>query len=199
MKNVFASAAEAGVLACSLNTQDACMIRNTLADVGHPHPPTPIQTDNQCAQGILTNTVRQKGSKANDMQFYWRNDCISQKQIHVHWVPGLLYQASLPCTSSNYTTNVPSHNLLIGEGMLIMLQPNVYNQYPVLYITYVQSVLDITYVQTVLHKWHVQSILGITQQLQTVLHKTLVQSVLDSRQLRQHNRNTYRVDKLTIL
>jgi hypothetical protein len=89
MKNVLASAAEAEVAACFLNAQDACMVRSTLADLGHPQPPTPIQTDNQCAQGILTNTVKQKRSKAIDMRFYWLNDRISQKQFHVHWAPGL--------------------------------------------------------------------------------------------------------------
>jgi hypothetical protein len=89
MKNVLASAAEAEVAACFLNAQDACMLRTTLADLGHPQPPTPIQTDNQCAHGILTNTVKQKRSKAIDMRFYWLNDRISQKQFHVHWAPGL--------------------------------------------------------------------------------------------------------------
>jgi hypothetical protein len=58
MKNGLASATEAEVAACFLNAQDACMLRNTLADLGHPQLPTPIQTDNQCTQGILTNTVK---------------------------------------------------------------------------------------------------------------------------------------------
>jgi hypothetical protein len=67
-KNVVASATAAEVAAYFLNAQDACVHLNTLADLGHPQPPTPIQTDNQCAQGILTNTVKQKWSKAIDMQ-----------------------------------------------------------------------------------------------------------------------------------
>jgi hypothetical protein len=93
MKNVLASAAEAEVAACFLNAQDACMLRTTLTDLGHQQPPTPIQTDNQCAQGILNDTVKQKRSKAIDMRFYWLKDRICQKQFHVHWAPGLTNMA----------------------------------------------------------------------------------------------------------
>ena len=57
--------------ACFLNAQEACVLRATLTDLGHSQPPTPIQTDNQCAAGILNCTVKQKRSKAIDMRFYW--------------------------------------------------------------------------------------------------------------------------------
>jgi len=33
------------------------MLRNTLEFLGHPQPPTPIQTDNSCAEGIVNDTV----------------------------------------------------------------------------------------------------------------------------------------------
>jgi hypothetical protein len=44
---------------------------NTLADLGHPQPPTPIQTDiSWCAAGIINDiTVKQRRSKAIDMRF----------------------------------------------------------------------------------------------------------------------------------
>jgi hypothetical protein len=42
-----------------------------LEELGHPQPPTAIQTDNECANGIANDTVKQRRSKAMDMRFYW--------------------------------------------------------------------------------------------------------------------------------
>ena len=56
--------------------------------MGHPQGPTPIQFDNKCATGILTDTVVQRRSKAMDMRFYWLRDRVRQQQFHVHWKPG---------------------------------------------------------------------------------------------------------------
>lgn len=89
MKNVLASAAEAEVGALFHNAQDACTLRQTLIDIGHPQPPTSIQTDNACANGIMNSTVKQKRSKAIDMRNYWLRDRVKQKQFKVHWQPGL--------------------------------------------------------------------------------------------------------------
>lgn len=46
MKNVVSSAAEAEVGALFHNAMEACVIRQTLIDLGHPQPATPLQTDN---------------------------------------------------------------------------------------------------------------------------------------------------------
>jgi hypothetical protein len=56
--------------------------------MGHPQGPTPLQFDNKCALGILTDTVVQRRSKAMDMRFYWVHDRHQQKQFHVHWKRG---------------------------------------------------------------------------------------------------------------
>ena len=53
MRNVLSSAAEAEVGATFNNAQEACPFRQTLIDLGHPQPATPIQTNNQCTEGIL--------------------------------------------------------------------------------------------------------------------------------------------------
>eukprot|EP00804_Cyclotella_cryptica_P003815 CCRYP_018931-RD/>CCRYP_018931-RD protein AED:0.34 eAED:0.34 QI:0/-1/0/1/-1/0/1/0/60 len=39
--------------------------------MGHPQPPTPIQTDNSNALGVVTNTIQPKRTKAMDMRFHW--------------------------------------------------------------------------------------------------------------------------------
>ena len=93
MKNVLSSAAEAEVGALFHNAQDACTLRETLHALGHVQPPTPIQTDNSCANGIMNETVKQKRSKAIDMRYYWLRDRVKQKQFRVHWEPGENNQA----------------------------------------------------------------------------------------------------------
>ena len=85
---VVSSAAEAEVGAAFMNGQMGCPIRQTLIELGHPQPPTPIQTNNECAKGILNDTVKQKRSKAIDMRFYWLRDRINQGQYTLYWAPG---------------------------------------------------------------------------------------------------------------
>jgi hypothetical protein len=48
-----------------------CPTQNCLEKLGHPQPQTPLKTDNTTAVGIANDTVKQKHSKAIDMQFYW--------------------------------------------------------------------------------------------------------------------------------
>jgi hypothetical protein len=71
-----------------INAKDAIPMRTTLIEMGHSQGPTPIQFDNKCATGILTDTVVQRRSKAMDMRFYWLRDRVRQQQFHVHWKPG---------------------------------------------------------------------------------------------------------------
>jgi hypothetical protein len=88
MKHVLASAAEAEIAALFHNAQEACSMRVTLTTLGHPQSATPIQTDNQCALGIVNGTVKQKRSRAIDMRFYWLCDRVQQNHFLVHWAPG---------------------------------------------------------------------------------------------------------------
>ena len=78
IKNVLASAAEAELGSLFFNTREAIPICNTLIDLGHAQPPTPITTNNACAAGIANATVKQKISKAIDMRFYWICDRVRQ-------------------------------------------------------------------------------------------------------------------------
>jgi hypothetical protein len=89
MRQVLASATEAEVGALFYNAQDACILRQTLHDLGYPQPATPIQTDNACAEGIVNETVKQKRSKAMDMRFYWLRCRVRQGQFTVHWKKGI--------------------------------------------------------------------------------------------------------------
>ena len=64
-----ASKAEIGVIFANL--KEAEIIRRTLNDMGHPQPPTPVQTDNSTAAGLADNSIRQQKTEAIDMRFHW--------------------------------------------------------------------------------------------------------------------------------
>eukprot|EP00804_Cyclotella_cryptica_P000393 CCRYP_008697-RA/>CCRYP_008697-RA protein AED:0.46 eAED:0.44 QI:0/0/0/1/0/0/2/0/192 len=72
IKAVMSSAAEA---------ETGSRERNILQELGHKQPPTPIQTDNSTAEGIVNNRVQPKRTKAMDMRFHWLRDRANQKQF----------------------------------------------------------------------------------------------------------------------
>jgi hypothetical protein len=56
-------------------------------ELGHEKPATPLKTDNSTAYGILNETIKQKRSKSMDMNYYWLQDRVRQKQFDVYWRP----------------------------------------------------------------------------------------------------------------
>ena len=88
IKNVMSSAAEAESIGVYHNSKVAVPIRTALQELGHPQPPTIIRTDNSTAHGILTSTIRQKRSKAFDMNVYWIRDRVKRKQFQIFWDKG---------------------------------------------------------------------------------------------------------------
>ena len=90
LKHVMSSAAEAELGALFVNGKEATVLRQTLSDMGWKQPPTPMQTDNSTANGIINRTVKQQKSKAMDMRFYWIRDRTEQKQFKIFWAPGSL-------------------------------------------------------------------------------------------------------------
>ena len=67
LKNVMTSAAE------------------TLVEMSHPQPATPVHVDNKCAVGILNETIQQRKSKSIDARFLWVRDRVKQGQFRVFW------------------------------------------------------------------------------------------------------------------
>ena len=88
LNHLVASAAETEIGGLFHNGQTAVPLRITLHELGFTQPPTPIKTDNSVSEGIVTATVRQKRSKAMDMQFYWMEDRVKKKELFVYWKPG---------------------------------------------------------------------------------------------------------------
>jgi hypothetical protein len=75
--------AELGVL--FINTKTDISMRQTLVDLGHPQPRTPIQTDNATAHALLTNKILPKALKAMDMRFHWLRCRNEQGQFCYYW------------------------------------------------------------------------------------------------------------------
>jgi hypothetical protein len=88
IKAVMLSAAEAELGALFINAKTAVPMRRTLEELGHPQPPTPIQTDNSTAYGVINNKIQPKATKSMDMRFYWLKDRESVEQFKYHWRPG---------------------------------------------------------------------------------------------------------------
>jgi hypothetical protein len=65
------SAAEAELGALFINANTAISMRQMLAELGHPQPSTPMQTNNAMAHTLLNNKILPKALKAIDMLFHW--------------------------------------------------------------------------------------------------------------------------------
>ena len=57
IKAVMYSSADANLGALFINCRKTIPSRHTLIEMGHPQPPTPVQTDNTTAMGVVNNTI----------------------------------------------------------------------------------------------------------------------------------------------
>jgi hypothetical protein len=64
------SSAEAEIGEVFIDAKEGAVLRTTLEELGHPHPPTPMETYNTTATGYISETIKQKRTKAMDMRFY---------------------------------------------------------------------------------------------------------------------------------
>ncbi len=71
IRAVMSPTAEAELSALFINAKTTVSMCHTLKELGHPQPPTPIQTDNKTAHDLLTNKIMPKALKAMDMHFHW--------------------------------------------------------------------------------------------------------------------------------
>jgi hypothetical protein len=88
IKAVMSSAAEAELGALYINAREAVPLRQLLEQMGHPQPPTPMQTDNSTALGVVTSNIQPRRTKAMDMRFHWLRCREAQKQFRFFWRPG---------------------------------------------------------------------------------------------------------------
>jgi hypothetical protein len=89
LKHVVSSAAEAETGGLFVNVKAAIPIRQTLIEMGHPQPPTPMQTDNSTAHALITNKIRPKALKSMEMRFNFLKCRQAQEQFRFYWAPGI--------------------------------------------------------------------------------------------------------------
>jgi hypothetical protein len=71
IKHVMSSATEAELGALYIMAQETIYIQIILEEMGHKQPPTPLQTDNSMADGVVNGKIQPKRTKAMDMRFHW--------------------------------------------------------------------------------------------------------------------------------
>ncbi len=87
------SATEAELAGLYIMAHKAIYIRIILEELGHTQPPTPLQTNNAMADGVINGKVQPKQTKAMDMRFHWLHDWECQQQFRIYWCPGKLNYA----------------------------------------------------------------------------------------------------------
>ena len=60
----------------------------TLIETGWPQPPSPIQTDNCTASGVVNDTIISRKIKSMDLRLHWLRCHEAQQQFHSYWAPG---------------------------------------------------------------------------------------------------------------
>ena len=56
--------------------------------LGHEQKIIPIKTDNSTAEAFSNSTLKEKRSKAWDMQLYWIKDRVTAKEFYIYWSAG---------------------------------------------------------------------------------------------------------------
>ena len=88
IKFVMSSAAEAELGALFVTAKEMVPMRQALAEMGWPQPPSPVQTDNSTAAGVVNNTIVPRKTKSMDLRFHWLRCRRVQGQFRFYWAPG---------------------------------------------------------------------------------------------------------------
>jgi hypothetical protein len=113
IKAIMSSAAEAELGALYINACKAAPMRNLLHEMGHPQPPTPMQSDNSTALEVVNSNIQPSRTKAMDMGFYRLCDHEAQKQFRFFWRLG-------KTNLSNYWTkhHCTVHHIKLRDSIL---------------------------------------------------------------------------------
>ena len=92
-KHVISSATKAELATLYIMTHEVVYIRTTPEEMEHPQPPTPLQTYNSMADGVVNGKITPKRTKAMDMRFHLLKDREWQKHFRIYWKHGKLNYA----------------------------------------------------------------------------------------------------------
>ena len=97
MKSLISYTAEAELGDLFINCREAIPSHHALKSMGQEQPPTPMQTNNTTAHGVVTNNIASKRLNSMDMKLHWLRCRIYQKQFRHYWQP-------IPNKLGNYVT-----------------------------------------------------------------------------------------------
>ena len=87
IKFLISSAAEVELGYTLITAKKIVPMRQTLIEMGWPQPPTPIQTDNSLAEGVLNYTIIAQKNKSMDLRFHWLRFREAQQNFSFYWAP----------------------------------------------------------------------------------------------------------------
>ena len=79
IKALMSSAAEAELGDLFINCREAIPAQHAFKAMGHEQPPTPMQTYNTTAHGVVTNNITSKHLKSMEMKLHWLRRRIAQE------------------------------------------------------------------------------------------------------------------------
>ena len=88
IKSVMSSAAEAELGALFVNCKEAIPASQSIEEMGHTQPPTPMQTDNTTECGVVTNNISSKHLKSMHMRLHWLRRRTTQGHFRHYWRSG---------------------------------------------------------------------------------------------------------------
>ena len=88
MKTIISLAEEAEIGAMYANARKDVPSRQSLNEMGHHQPRTPMQTEHTAAHSVVTNNVQPKRTKAMDVRLHWLRCHNAQDQFRYYWRPG---------------------------------------------------------------------------------------------------------------
>ena len=88
IRNVMSSAAEAELSDLFICAKAMIPLRNTLIEMGWPHPPSPVQCDKSTVTGVTNKTMVTKILKSMEMHLWWLRCRYYQEHFRYYWAPG---------------------------------------------------------------------------------------------------------------
>ena len=70
------------------NGHEIIPIRRVLDALDHPHPPTPVKTNNSTSDSFVYSNIRKLRSKTWYMRWNWLRDKETHRKFKYYWAPG---------------------------------------------------------------------------------------------------------------
>ena len=109
-KEIMSSTAEAELGALFISFKESIPVIQSLEEMGNTQPPTPMQTENTTARGIVTNIISRKRLNSMYMRLNWLSCRTTQGHFRHYWRSGatnLGYYATKHHAAIHHRTILP--------------------------------------------------------------------------------------------